>query len=424
MDELGLSNKQRQILLDQRIDISQPGTVLADFQMLLDALGTEGFEAAGKHKLLPMAWIDDLDQRLSRPLRLTMKRPQLRSHPYLQGLFLLLRASGLSHIQGSASKARVVLDPTVLSCWNTLNSTEQYFTLLEAWLAFGKPEMVGEREGRCGEFLFCCHAAWSFSRQPEFRRSLDDGVRYIHGIGTDLYLVALLHLFGLMDVTFPSVPTQPWWPASTRFNELGDAIMTLLSNEVTSSYFWEDVPQSESQVTEASAEDETEPMAACRFGRWQSLFQPYFPEWQRKLEILAEPAREGELQFRVSLGKSVWRQIAIRADATLEELASWILNSVNFSEDHLYEFVIRNRFGAVERFLHPECDEGPFVDELEVGQLPLEVGESMQFHFDFGDDWRFDVKLEEILPGPKKSKTARIIKKHGESPEQYPDYDD
>jgi hypothetical protein len=176
----------------------------------------------------------------------------------------------------------------------------------------------------------------------------------------------------------------------------------------------------------ADPTDEEEEQAEASFGYFQPLFQPLFPEWRENLKLPTEPVSEGEHVFRVSWGKGVWRQIAIRTDATLQDLASWILTSVNFDEDHLYEFVLRNRFGAVERIQHPDCNEGPWVSEVAVGQLPLQVGQAMQFHFDFGDDWRFEVKLEDILPlaGKKKSKIARILKQHGKSPVQYPGYDD
>ena len=91
-----------------------------------------------------MKFIGELDRRLSRPLHLELKRPQLRSHPYLQGLNLLLRASGLSRVEGTGAKARLVLDPAMRMQWDQLNPTEQYFNLLEAWLRFGRAEMVGE----------------------------------------------------------------------------------------------------------------------------------------------------------------------------------------------------------------------------------------------------------------------------------------
>ncbi|HKI17274.1 MAG TPA: hypothetical protein VKA15_05320, partial [Isosphaeraceae bacterium] len=134
-------------LREQVITADQPGPILRDFRVLLDFLGPKGVATAGKYNLLPLKFIKDLDSCLSQPLHLEMKRPQLRSHPYLQGLNLLLRATGLSRVEGVGSKARLVLDPTMMGQWDQLNPTEQYFNLMEAWLRFGRGEMVGERGG-------------------------------------------------------------------------------------------------------------------------------------------------------------------------------------------------------------------------------------------------------------------------------------
>jgi len=81
--------------------------------MLLDFVGPDGVEAAGKFNLLPIRLIGELDSRLSRPLNLELKRPQLKSHPYLQGLHLLPRASGLTRVAETGAKARLVRDQEI-----------------------------------------------------------------------------------------------------------------------------------------------------------------------------------------------------------------------------------------------------------------------------------------------------------------------
>src|SRR5437667_12634858 len=126
MPVLALSETHVQILGDQVIDFDRPGPVLRDFRVLLDFIGANGVKAAGKYNLLPIELIPELDERLSRPLRLQLKRPQLRSHPYLQGLHLLLRASGLGRIDGTGSKARLAVDAAVREQWDQVNPTEEH----------------------------------------------------------------------------------------------------------------------------------------------------------------------------------------------------------------------------------------------------------------------------------------------------------
>src|SRR5262249_8037397 len=145
------------------IDLDRPGAVLHDFRVVLDFLGPDGVPAAGKYNLLPITAVNELDPKLRRPLRLdrNLKRPQLRSHPYLQGLHLLLRATGLARVAGTGARARLVLDRALLDQWNQLNPTEQYFNLLEAWLAHGRPEMIGARGRAFDPFLSKLLYAWS-----------------------------------------------------------------------------------------------------------------------------------------------------------------------------------------------------------------------------------------------------------------------
>jgi len=174
MEKFVLTKDGEQILRDQVIDRDHPGTVLRDFETLLDFVGTAGVPAPGKHNLLPIGAIGELDRRLSRPLQLKLRRPQLRSHPYLQGLHLLLRASGLGTIVGVGSKTRLVVHAAVLDEWRRLNPTEQYFNLLEAWLRLGRAEMVGERGMQMSH---CCFLASKPGRafRPEVFASISIG---------------------------------------------------------------------------------------------------------------------------------------------------------------------------------------------------------------------------------------------------------
>jgi hypothetical protein len=59
------------------------------------------------------------------------------------------------------------------------------------------------------------------------------------------------------------------------------------------------------------------------------------------------------------------------------------------------------------------------TDDFAVGFLPLDPGQSMILLYDFGDCWRFTVKLEKILPQNSDFKRAKIIEKKGKAPQQY-----
>jgi hypothetical protein len=428
MKESKLTSDQEQCLRDQVITPDQPGTILRDFQVLLDFVGPEGAEVGGKYHLLPMKSIGELDLQLSRPLRLELQRPQLRSHPYLQGLYLLLRASGLSRVEGAGTRSRLVLDPEMRTQWDRLNPTEKYFNLMEAWLRFATGEMIGEHGPSWG-IMTSSLQLWKLCPAKGRRfKPQKPHEAYLPGIGRSFYLLALMDLFGLMEVDHPKRTGAFWFPTGIQHLPFGDAILTLVADSWLDLLYGEGIAEEEDEeeVPEVADQDEGDgPPEDLQFGAWQGLIQPYFPEWNENLVFPAIEHRKGVFIFRVSLGK-VWRLIALPSSATLGDLVHWILRSVEFDDDHLYEISYRDRRGAKVAATHPAMEEGPWADEISIGSLPIDPGQTMQLWYDFGDDWRFTIKLERIEPAEAhpKSKKPHILESHGESPPQYPNWDE
>jgi hypothetical protein len=405
-----LTEAHEQALRDQVFDDACPGFLLHDFQVVLDYLGTKGVRSSGKYNLLPLESIGELDERLGRPLRLDLKRPQLRSHPYLMGLNLLLRASGLGRVERVGTSARLCMDPEMRLQWERLNPTERYFNLLEAWFLYAKPEMVGDTSRRWGDDLGDCLRIWSdLPAQASHYTAKYAESGYLPKLGRDLLSAALMDLAGLIEVENHAKPTTPWFPAAVRHSPFGDALLTVLARQQRGWRAW----VSDDGENEAEEPDEN--------GGWQPLLAPYFPEWRETLELPEEEFREGMFVFRVSLDREVWRRIAIPADCTLDDLVCTILRAFRFDSDHLYEYRFRDRTGAETRVCDPDCGEGPFGDEIQIGELPLETGHSMDLTYDFGDNWHFDVKLERIDPPNARLKGPRIVERHGKAPRQYCD---
>ncbi len=154
---------------------------------------------------------------------------------------------------------------------------------------------------------------------------------------------------------------------------------------------------------------------------FQSSFQPYFPAWQNSLSSPEIEFRDGIFIFKVSLGK-IWRRIEIDSQMTLEELADTIIrDGFRFDDDHLYAFYYKNLFGNEIEVGCPRNQTNQITTEVKIGEIPLPVGAKMKFVFDFGDNWKFTILLEEIKTGKSRAKLPRIIEKHGKAPEQYPD---
>ncbi len=155
-----------------------------------------------------------------------------------------------------------------------------------------------------------------------------------------------------------------------------------------------------------------------------SLFQQYFPDlkntYQRKLDT---EKRLGAYIFKVSL-QQVWIRIAIDSSVSLDELADIILQGFGFENDHLHEFSFTDTSGKKCRYVHPELeDEDFFTDEITLSELPLSIKGSMTFFFDFGEEWNFSIKLENIDSDYKFGDTpAELLDKEGKPPEQYLDW--
>jgi hypothetical protein len=220
--------------------------------------------------------------------------------------------------------------------------------------------------------------------------------------------MGLLELFGLTTIqACPLEPGKAWRIERIYRTALGEALVALLHTG-----FFGDIDN----VLALQSKDKVP------FGILQPTLQPYFPEWKNNLCVPEWVYRQGAHIFKVGLWKGLWRRIAAPADATLEELASAIVDAVEFDHDHLHMFTYRSRFGVEERVYHSFMDEGPWTDEVQVGDTPLKIGQTMAFLYDFGDQWEFEVALERVDDGMAIEKPV-VLEAEGQSPEQYPVWD-
>jgi len=135
---------QSQCLTNQTFSDIEPGTLLKDFSTLLDFIGSAGIPVSGKNHLIAIKLLPQLNQLMSHPFDVKLKRPQQKSFPHINGLYLLLRASGLIQIALEKKETKLMLDNKVLTDWASLNSTERYFALFHAWWLRGSAEIIRE----------------------------------------------------------------------------------------------------------------------------------------------------------------------------------------------------------------------------------------------------------------------------------------
>ncbi|UKP01023.1 plasmid pRiA4b ORF-3 family protein [Nostoc sp. UHCC 0870] len=399
-----------QLLYKQQISESSPGSILKDFQMLLDFIGTKGIEVSKTQNFLPMSCLAELNSRLTHPIQVELNRPQQKAYPHIHGLYLLLRASTISYVEPQGKKFFLYLEPNVLESWNDLNPTERYFNLLETWWIWGNEEILGEKGWRNG--LDKCLMFWcEFGSSNSLILKAEQQKWYSYSPG--LYQIALFSMFGLLEVeTTKPKKGQGWQFKKLNKTPWGNALVKLIKKII--------VEESHSDINQKDLEEEEYP-----FGIWQPQLQIFFPEWQNNLAITAQYPQQGIYIFKVNLGK-IWRRIAIPHDYSLYDLSSTILESVNFDDDHLHEFSYKSRFGWTGRVSHPSGCEPPFSNEylIEDLSLYLKVGQTINYLFDYGDSWQFKLHLESIEPDNVEIKEPTILNSYGTAPEQYPSWDE
>ncbi len=98
-----------------------------------------------------------------------------------------------------------------------------------------------------------------------------------------------------------------------------------------------------------------------------------------------------------------------------------ILDTFGFDHEHLYFIEYQAPTGSWERLHHPYMDEAPYAPEVQIGALPLAVGDRVVFIYDLGQKWRFEMELESITAedAKKGEDGIRFVAGDRKAPEQY-----
>ncbi|MFZ0258017.1 MAG: hypothetical protein WAN46_20785 [Gammaproteobacteria bacterium] len=394
-----------------------PGTILQDFETVLRLIGDQGMPVTPAH-VFAMSCLETINRSLTHPVELRLKRAPQKSYPYINGLYLLLRATGIALIDAQSKKPLLKLDPIVLESWRSLNGAERYFALLKAWWGRASEEMIGERRVWGADIL-----AKTISFIERFPKTGTltvetpqdaDPLRYYPGF----YNLALMAGFGLLEVqTKPPVQGQGWLPERVRMRDWGKVLLGSYVHFVHQSL----AADAESASPMLGFMGLFEPLE--RFEQWSRAVRPAIKGWQTDLKIPAPVFQPGQHVFKVSLGAACWRRIAIDGEAYLDELAATILDAFDFDSDHLYRFSYKDRFGCTIEIDHPYLEgdsDNALTDALKVGEIPLAKGMRLDFLFDFGDQWEFAIQTESVDFRPA-VKQPQVLEKHGKAPKQYGD---
>jgi len=150
------------------------------------------------------------------------------------------------------------------------------------------------------------------------------------------------------------------------------------------------------------------------------MMAPVFRGGTIKNTVLAVPAIEkGCFLFKVSVLPGVWRKIQLSHLHTLLDLHNAIQDAFDFDDDHLYSFFMDAKRYSRNAYETPNCENGPYVDEVNIGELELYEGQRILYLFDYGDSWEFNIVLEKIDSNGPLPLNPKIVEKKGKAPKQY-----
>lgn len=133
----------------------------------------------------------------------------------------------------------------------------------------------------------------------------------------------------------------------------------------------------------------------------------------------------------------VTRTIALLSTQTLDDLHHAVRDAHGWDDDHLYSFWFKGCYWANDgsEYTHPFHAEmpdplAPYTGaaqkksaDIPLTRLHLKPGQEIAYVFDFGDEWRADIRLSRIVAagdGPH----PRVVEASGDAPPQYADWDD
>jgi hypothetical protein len=127
-------------------------------------------------------------------------------------------------------------------------------------------------------------------------------------------------------------------------------------------------------------------------------FQPIFKEKELQKTIPRESTSflNGNYVFKATLTSKRIHRIEITANRTLLDLHEAIQDAFNFDDDHLFSFFLDGLLWSDNRFNSRDDLEGPFADEIRIGDLGLYMGQIILYLCDFGEMCQIRLVLEEI----------------------------
>jgi hypothetical protein len=120
------------------------------------------------------------------------------------------------------------------------------------------------------------------------------------------------------------------------------------------------------------------------------------------------------------------RVVEVDSASSLADLHDLIQDVACFDRDHPFEFCVGRNYrqrAAVFSEFENDYEEGEGCDVTLEGLFPLPKSMKLFYHFDFGDDWRFEIRKMRNKPKEPEPdvRYPRVIETKGSKLRQYGD---
>jgi hypothetical protein len=139
----------------------------------------------------------------------------------------------------------------------------------------------------------------------------------------------------------------------------------------------------------------------------------------------APPIAEYVLTAKLDGYPEVTRRLAVPGNDTLDDLHHLLRSAFGWDDDHLYSFWLNGEFwsGPETEYTSPiEAEPDAKTADVALEQVELRPGQEVAYLFDFGDEWRVMLRVDEIRP--ELGTSPRVLESLGEAPPQYPPIDE
>ncbi|WP_099353769.1 plasmid pRiA4b ORF-3 family protein [Fredinandcohnia onubensis] len=413
-----------------RITDEYPTPIIGDFIRFLDYIANNKIKLTKANEFLPRKDLIAIYDLMSHPKFDVPLKNNQPGYPLLHLFFLASIELDLLRKEPLHSQKTVTLQSKRYEEFLRLTTSEQYIALLEAfWMKVDWDYLQGgyfERAPHSIDILFDkledypANKIIYINKNDILRRLFFDFENFLY----------YFHYFGFWEVVFDEEKTKKVSPTyraaksillTPLFKQLQESLLDTCdseSNEEFGSRSFLDILGLSSIYHQGRDSEEPERM------QHESLFpllQPLFEEGEVTQNFLESEIKNssGTYLFKVTLNQSCWRKLQFSASHTLLDVHHLIQEAFDFEDDHLYAFFMDGKKFSRKNFYNSPIDfEGPYANEVNLGELQLREGKSFLYLFDFGDEWEFYIDVLKIIEGKSKTK-ARIVDRKGEAPAQY-----